>query len=452
MSSVDSIPDEQLQTRFCIGDTDESTDQDEKVNNYQKSRATRIYSVDPDDDTLTCRCIFDTIFQNECAVYAPLVDAIVWNDDSHRRNFDKFQDMLFSITLYNFRNREKVHGGIVSTLADYDRALEVYSGTAANNACNLNGKEIGIMKVIQHSPGRIITFTEIQEKTGVKETNLRYTMNGRNGSDGLLGKVKGLSKLEKMESLGTVDGTVRTSTKSTVYKYTGGLFEINSKLFQSADIIDRDKAERLTREFIEADYENATATHNSHTTLTPNVRDKNDNSIVYNNNNNNTIITDIGEREGSFCKNNGNIEKTFFKNIGIGLSGEICEDSSKSCQPTTKASLTPLTTVSTDAENKCERSLSDNSDDLSKLCQPPTITDSEVNVRPLTPNIEEKLTMSDLLRRDLKNYARSGYNSVVDNVPVFVGDFNKKYPGFVKSLGLQAVLSNAERLNERGWM
>jgi len=61
------------------------------------------------------------------------------------------------------------------------------------------------------------------------------------------------------------------------------------------------------------------------------------------------------------------------------------------------------------------------------------------------------LTTSDLLRIDLKNYASLEYNSVVDNVPVFVGDFNKKYPGFVKSLGLQAVLSNAERLNERGW-
>src|SRR5665647_1366477 len=64
---------------------------------------------------------------------------------------------------------------------------------------------------------------------------------------------------------------------------------------------------------------------------------------------------------------------------------------------------------------------------------------------------EENLTTSELLRRDLKNYARSEYNSVVENVPVFVGDFNKKYPGFVNSLGLQAILSNAERLKEMGW-
>jgi putative DNA primase/helicase len=63
----------------------------------------------------------------------------------------------------------------------------------------------------------------------------------------------------------------------------------------------------------------------------------------------------------------------------------------------------------------------------------------------------EILTTSELLRRDLKNYARSEYNSVVENVPVFVGEFNKKFPGFVNSLGLQAILGNAERLNARGW-
>lgn len=64
---------------------------------------------------------------------------------------------------------------------------------------------------------------------------------------------------------------------------------------------------------------------------------------------------------------------------------------------------------------------------------------------------EENITTSELLRRDLKNYARSEYNSVIENVPVFVGDFNKKYPGFVNSLGLRAILDNAERLKKMGW-
>jgi putative DNA primase/helicase len=57
----------------------------------------------------------------------------------------------------------------------------------------------------------------------------------------------------------------------------------------------------------------------------------------------------------------------------------------------------------------------------------------------------------EILRRDLKNFARSHCNYVVESVPVFVGEFNSKYPGHKQRLGLQAVLSNAERLKERGW-
>lgn len=57
----------------------------------------------------------------------------------------------------------------------------------------------------------------------------------------------------------------------------------------------------------------------------------------------------------------------------------------------------------------------------------------------------------ELLRTDLKNFARSKYNCTVENIHVFVGEFNDKYPGYKNSLGLKAVLSNAERLSSRGW-
>jgi len=425
MSSCDSIPDEQLQTRFCLGDTDESTEQDSKVNDNQKKRATRMYSENPEDDILTCRCIFDTIFQNECAVYAPLVDAIEWNDKPHRRNFDKFLDMLFSVTLYNFRQREKVHGGIVSTLKDFDRAVEVYNGTAANNACNLNGKEMAIMKVIQASPGRTITFTELQEKTGIKETNLRYTMNGRTvASEGLLGKVKGLSKLDKTDSVGSADGTVRTSTKSTVYKYTGDLFELNSKLFQSVATIDRGKAERLTREFVSSDTENTHDNHNAHTTLTDDVRDKN-NCSKDNNNNNNTKITNNEKNEiDDFTHINENAGISQQKDNGNSYSGIMCE-SCESCidsgqlitNDDVSCNVSALTTKSTDNEKYCE------------------------------PNAP----VSSLLRKALNKFAWTEYNGTVESIPVMVGKFNERNPEYKQRLGLDAVLSNAERLKTRGW-
>lgn len=60
-------------------------------------------------------------------------------------------------------------------------------------------------------------------------------------------------------------------------------------------------------------------------------------------------------------------------------------------------------------------------------------------------------TNCELLRTDLKNFARSKYNCIVENIPAFVGEFNSKYPGYKNSLGKDAVLGNAERLSSRGW-
>lgn len=82
---------------------------------------------------------------------------------------------------------------------------------------------------------------------------------------------------------------------------------------------------------------------------------------------------------------------------------------------------------------------------LSKRTKNTLLTSNEGN------DSRSNFTDGELLRKDLKNYARSGYNCIIENVLVFVGEFNQKYPGHKNNLGLQAVLSNAERLKERGW-
>jgi len=61
------------------------------------------------------------------------------------------------------------------------------------------------------------------------------------------------------------------------------------------------------------------------------------------------------------------------------------------------------------------------------------------------------LSDCELMRTELKNFARSKYHLTVDNIPVFVGEFNKEFPGYKQTYGLQAILDNAERLSSRGW-
>ncbi len=96
------------------------------------------YPTDPekDPDILTCRCIFEIIFQNVYNVAAPYIDAVSWNDKEHRRNHDKFLDLLAGITVYNLRQRDTINGMLVSIHDDYDRAIKIYDGTAKSNVDN----------------------------------------------------------------------------------------------------------------------------------------------------------------------------------------------------------------------------------------------------------------------------------------------------------------------------
>jgi len=49
------------------------------------------------------------MFQNVYDVAAPYIDAVAWNDKEHRRNHDKFLDLLAGITGYNFRQRDTIY-------------------------------------------------------------------------------------------------------------------------------------------------------------------------------------------------------------------------------------------------------------------------------------------------------------------------------------------------------
>jgi hypothetical protein len=102
-SSVDSIQDEQLATRFYFGQVDESQEQDRRVYEKQKERMKHSTSLEKDPNILTCRCIFEIMFQNVYDVAAPYIDAVAWNDKEHRRNHDKFLDLHAGITVYYFR-------------------------------------------------------------------------------------------------------------------------------------------------------------------------------------------------------------------------------------------------------------------------------------------------------------------------------------------------------------
>lgn len=422
MSSVGSMQDQQLESRFCFGDTDESADQDDRVNSKQKERVTSTYSFNEDPDVLTCRCIFDIIFKDTYKVYAPLFEAVEWNNKEHRRNFEKFMDLLQSVTLFNFRQREKAHGGIVANLDDYSRALKIYMGSAAKNATNLTGRELKVIEEIQRSPGKTINFTELLKKTGIKLTTLRYLIDGRNGKEGLLGKVAGLYELDSCETVGS--DNCKTSTRTKVYKYDGDMFGITSKIYQTVAKINSDLAVKITNVFIANDSENTSINHNYHTTITNDVIVKND-SNRDNNNKKTSNITKDGDNIRAIEKNNYPQSEQDEKN-------NFSSDTLKSCDS--------CDFVIVDLKNNNDRHNEGKNENV--IVEPENVIIGE--------NITDLQSRKNLegMRKDIKTF-ESTYlrtHGGIEGIEVFVGAFLKDFPGYCQLFKRQAIIFEAQKI------
>jgi hypothetical protein len=266
LSSVDSIQDEQLATRFYFGQVDESPEQDERVYEKQKERMKLSADSEKNPDILTCRCIFEIMFQNVYNVAAPYIDAISWNDKEHRRNHDKFLDLLAGITVYNSRQRDTINGMLVSTLDDYDRAIQIYNGTAKSNALCLNDDEQTILRGL--SSGQESTSKDLYAKIkgfgyNKSEKTMTRMIKGEKGNSGMLKKVNDLNEWIYRET--TLNDPKEGKSKQVSrnvqkYQYAGEIFKqlqssnhvkLDCILFQTVASIDREKAERLDREWRE---------------------------------------------------------------------------------------------------------------------------------------------------------------------------------------------------------
>ncbi|AKB47610.1 hypothetical protein MSKOL_1833 [Methanosarcina sp. Kolksee] len=433
-SSVGSMQDEQLETRFFFGDTDESGEQDNRVHENQKKRV-RLPDTAIDDDILICRAIFEMIFEKEYYVLVPFVDAITWNDKEHRRNWDKFLDLLLSVVVFKHRQRKIINGYLIADIEDFERAKKIYKGTAVSNATNLNGKEIEIMKAIQAASGCKISYRDLQEKTGIKATSLRYTIEGRDRySEGLLGKVKGLSSYVETDTETGNGGNRAKSCRNKFCEYKGDLFTITSKLYQPVCTIDKEKAVRLTSEFMANTTENTLMTHNDSQL---NVSHLNDSGIRENTDNTNKITysTERGTDDAidNLYISQESTEQNFIFNPSLS-NPVVCE------------SLAKNEVNDNDSHHflECEpcESLSQNSSLDSEKVYEPFVSYSE------DQNIYEVV---GLVKIALINYAKSKYKSTVNDINKFVESFNKEIPEYGQRLGYQRVLYEAERLKERGW-
>ncbi len=421
-STVDAIPDEQLANRFLNADVDGSREQDLKVYNHIKDSELDL-NLPVDDDVLICRCIFDILDQELYNIKIPYINAIEWTNIENRRNFPKFLDILRSVTFFNIMQRQNINGYYLSDVEDFERALAIYKGTSKNNATNLSDLEIKVLKYIEKH-GQV-TIKQLMDYLKVSRQRVMQILHGKDGKGGMLAKVPQLNKIDRSKTIGGKDED-KTTTRENVYEYNGP--KLGFEIYDAVAKIDLNEVEKEKIKFIEKlSVESATnATKCNHTATFEEVALKA--STVE------RVISNATQKrkniiehkcDNIFSENIKSIENKEKNNFVSQTENVGCTvaDEHKSSQPEVVIECNPV------IEEKVALGYSG------------CTSESKENV----------FVVVDLLKKALRNFAKTEYHSIVDDLPEFVERFNEKTPTYVERLNYQRVYDEAEKLHKWGF-
>lgn len=271
-STVDGITDDQLANRFLLADVDESPEQDRRVYEHIQDKESRIYEP-LEDDILICRCMFDLLGNELYIIKIPFLHSIEWRNIDNRRNFSKFLDIIRAVTFFNIRQRYKIGNTYLSTVEDFNRAVDIYTGTSKNNATNLTTQEIKVLRFITSKNkyddnGKMIeqgfvTIKDLMSFLNVSWQRVKTILDGDAGKGGMLAKVANLNKIEQSTSTGEEN---RITTRENKYGFYGKRLGLD--IYDSVAVMDYKQAQAEEEEFIKTLNIYDTLT-NSNPTLTP---------------------------------------------------------------------------------------------------------------------------------------------------------------------------------------
>ena len=419
-STIDGIPDEQLANRFLNADVDGSKEQDLRVYNHIKAKELDLNLL-IDDDVLICRCIFDILDTERYTIIVPYINAIEWTNIENRRNFPKFLDILKSITLFKVMQRQKLNGYYLSDIEDFHRALNIYSGTAKNNATNLTYQEMKVLKSIEEKPA---TINNLMNLLKVSRTRVMHILHGKDGQGGMLAKVPQLNKIDRSNTIDGKDGYKET-TRANIYEYNGP--KLGFEIYDSVATINHEKAEEERTIFIQKQSEGNVITV---TPCNPSVMS----NVV-------TLKPDTIDRINS---------NVTLKRINVIQSN--CDDTFS--KGTTDLEMNQENLVVSCSENMgYSITLDDKSCHLNIISECNSTADGGVTYSCIgytQENDESVYEAVGLSKRALIKYSKTHYNSTVEDVPRFVASFNKKTPEYERRLGYETILEVAEKLHEYG--
>jgi hypothetical protein len=419
-STVDGIPDDQLANRFLNADVDGSKEQDLRVYNHIKAKELDLNLL-IDDDVLICRCIFDILDKEQYTIIVPFINAIEWTNVENRRNFQKFLDIIRSITLFKVMQRQKSNGYYLSEIEDFYKALSIYKGTSKNNATNLNDLEIKVLKSIEEKPA---TMQNLMRLLGVSRTRIMHILHGKDGHSGMLAKVPQLNKIDRSNTIDGKDGD-KVTTRANIYEYNGP--KLGFEIYDSVATINREKAEEKRTIFIQKLSEERITTVtpcnpsviSEGVTLKPHTIDRINSNVTLKRKN---VIQ--GNCDDTFSKGTIDLE-TNKEKLVVSCSGNLGYSitlDAKSCH------LNIISECNSTADWG-----------VTYGC----ISYSQENDEGIYDAVE-------LLGKALRKYSQIEYNSTVEDVSEFVSNFNKKIHEYEQRLGSELVLEEAEKLHKWG--
>lgn len=191
ITSVDSNQDIQVLNRQVGLDVDSSEDMTKKVIGHLFKTAGEGADRFPmTDDVLVCRAMVAELKSNRFRVKVPFWDRIEWNDLSSRRNPAIFLDILRSMTIWRFMQRETIDGFLVASEEDFTYARDLYIGRADTLIDKLTKAERRLVQTLVDENGEV--YKDMAATLmGVTSQRISQLIHGENGKTGLLQKLPG---------------------------------------------------------------------------------------------------------------------------------------------------------------------------------------------------------------------------------------------------------------------
>lgn len=171
-TSVASIPDSQLSSRFINISVDETEKTDIDV---MKMMTKNALGIKRDRNVLfsiqVCQCIFDKICLTKVDVVAPFAQAIGYSDVNDRRLIQSFLSTFKCVVFINRFKRKIINGQIIAEMEDFNEAINIFSKVYETHKAKLSIPELKVFNLIKESDS--MTINDIIAKMNYSSGRIR---------------------------------------------------------------------------------------------------------------------------------------------------------------------------------------------------------------------------------------------------------------------------------------